>query len=157
MHTDRDQQTTRRPRLRAGAAPCQRPVCGRRAGVRFSSRLGYIGDVYEDIIDGVGKTIDAVGVAVIAVGLIYAIVVVFRRPATGPVDRYREFRQTVGRSILLGLELLVAGDIIRTVAVSPSFVSVGVLAIIVVIRTFLSFTLELELTGRWPWSKRPPT
>jgi uncharacterized membrane protein len=125
--------------------------------VRFSSRLGYIGDVYEDIIDGVGKTIDAVGVAVIAVGLIYAIVVVFRRPATGPVDRYREFRQTVGRSILLGLELLVAGDIIRTVAVSPSFVSVGVLAIIVVIRTFLSFTLELELTGRWPWSKRPPT
>jgi uncharacterized membrane protein len=113
--------------------------------------------MYEDIIDAVGKTIDAIGVAVIAAGLIYAVVVAVRRsPEPGTVDRYREFRQTVGRSILLGLELLVAGDIIRTVAVSPSFVSVGVLGIIVVIRTFLSFTLELELTGRWPWSKTPP-
>ena len=113
--------------------------------------------MYETIIEGVGKAVDAVGVGVIAVGLLYALVVVVREQ-TGdqPLDRYREFRQTVGRSILLGLELLVAGDIIRTVAVSPSFVSVGVLAIIVLIRTFLSFTLELELTGRWPWSKRPP-
>ncbi len=59
----------------------------------------------------------------------------------------------VDRSILLGLELLVAADIIRTVAVTPTFQSVGVLAIIVVIRTFLSFSLELEITGRWPWQK----
>ena len=112
--------------------------------------------MYENIIEGVGKAIDAVGVGVIAAGLLYAVAVVVREQRDMSVDRYREFRQTVGRSILLGLELLVAGDIIRTVAVSPSFVSVGVLAIIVLIRTFLSFTLELELTGRWPWSKQPP-
>ena len=59
----------------------------------------------------------------------------------------------LGRSILLGLELLVAADIIRTVAVTPTYESVGVLAIIVLIRTFLSFSLELEITGRWPWQK----
>jgi uncharacterized membrane protein len=114
--------------------------------------------VYGDIIEAVGKTIDALGVAVIAAGLVYGVAALVRgRSNRVPVDRYRDFRQTVGRSILLGLELLVAGDIIRTVAVSPSFVSVGILAIIVAIRTFLSFTLEVELTGRWPWSKRPPT
>jgi uncharacterized membrane protein len=56
---------------------------------------------------------------------------------------------------LLGLEFLVAADIIRTVAVTPTFRSVGVLAVIVVIRTFLSFSLELEITGRWPWQKKP--
>ena len=66
---------------------------------------------------------------------------------------YREYGQLLGRSILLGLELLVAADIIRTVAVTPTFTSVGVLAVIVVIRTFLSFSLELEITGRWPWQK----
>jgi len=68
---------------------------------------------------------------------------------------YRTVRRSIGRSILLGLELLVAGDIIRTVAVDPTFTSVGVLAVIVAIRTFLSFTLELEITGRWPWQGAP--
>lgn len=57
----------------------------------------------------------------------------------------------LGRSILLGLELLVAADIIRTVAVAPTYEGAGVLAIIVLIRTFLSFSLELEITDRWPW------
>ena len=74
-------------------------------------------------------------------------------PGTGKLNFYRSYRQLLGRSILLGLELLVAADIIRTVAVTPTFVSVGVLAIIVLIRTFLSFSLELEITGRWPWQK----
>jgi uncharacterized membrane protein len=112
--------------------------------------------VYEDIIEATGKTIDAVGVAVIVCGLLYAAVSLQRTTVSVAEDRYTRFRRRVGRSILLGLELLVAGDIIRTVAVSPSFVSVGILAVIVFIRTFLSFTLELEITGRWPWSKRPP-
>jgi uncharacterized membrane protein len=58
---------------------------------------------------------------------------------------------------LLGLELLVAADIIRTVAVTPTAGSVAVLAGIVLIRTFLSFSLELEITGRWPWQKQPAT
>jgi uncharacterized membrane protein len=66
---------------------------------------------------------------------------------------YGRFRRFLGRSILLGLELLVAADIIRTVAVTPTLESVGVLACIVLIRTFLSWSLELEITGRWPWQK----
>lgn len=66
---------------------------------------------------------------------------------------FREVRHRLGRGILLGLEFLVAADIIHTVAVELSFESVGVLAAILVIRTFLSFTLELELDGNWPWQK----
>ena len=76
-------------------------------------------------------------------------------PGAEKLSFYRSYRQLLGRSILLGLELLVAADIIRTVAVTPTFVSVGVLAVIVLIRTFLSFSLELEITGRWPWQKEP--
>jgi uncharacterized membrane protein len=70
---------------------------------------------------------------------------------------YRRFRQNVGRAILLGLELLVAADIIRTVAISPTLQSVAVLSGIVLVRTFLSFSLEVELTGRWPWQRGPET
>lgn len=66
---------------------------------------------------------------------------------------YKKVRQRLGRGILLGLEFLVAADIIHTVAVELTFRTVGVLAIIVLIRTFLSFTLDVELTGRWPWHK----
>jgi len=58
--------------------------------------------------------------------------------------------------ILLGLELLVAGDIVRTVAIAPTLTSVAILGGIVVIRTFLSFTMEAEITGYWPWQKPPP-
>jgi len=58
--------------------------------------------------------------------------------------------------ILLGLEILVAADIIRSVAMAPSFATVGVLAVIVVVRTLLSFSLEVELEGRWPWQRADP-
>lgn len=74
-----------------------------------------------------------------------------RLHGASPEPVYQELRLRLGRGILLGLELLVAADIIHTVAVELSFESVGVLAIIVLIRTFLSFALELELTGTWPW------
>jgi uncharacterized membrane protein len=67
---------------------------------------------------------------------------------------YRRFRQQLGQTILLGLELLVVGDIVRTVAAEPTFTSVAVLAIIVLIRTFLSVSLDVELTGRWPWRQQ---
>jgi uncharacterized membrane protein len=67
---------------------------------------------------------------------------------------YTRFRRVLGRAILLGLELLVAADIIKTVAVTPTLDSVAVLAVIVLIRTFLSWSLELEISGRWPWQKR---
>lgn len=108
-------------------------------------------------IEDVGTAVEVAGVVVIVVGVVAALVVFgvrIARPVPG-VDAYRRARRDIGRSILLGLELLVAGDIIRTVVVSPTFTSVGVLAIIVLIRTFLSFTLELEINGRWPWQQRP--
>jgi uncharacterized membrane protein len=108
--------------------------------------------LFGDIIEAIGKVIDAVGVAVIVIGAVAAAVLTAFRMREG--DAYRRFRQQLGRSILLGLELLVAADIIRTVAVTPTLESVGVLAGIVVIRTFLSWSLELEITGAWPWQKR---
>ncbi|QIB65754.1 DUF1622 domain-containing protein [Kineobactrum salinum] len=64
---------------------------------------------------------------------------------------FQELRQLLGRGILLGLEFLIASDIIYTVAVELTFETIGVLAIVVLIRTFLSFTLEVEMSGKWPW------
>jgi uncharacterized membrane protein len=110
------------------------------------------------VVETVGRVIDGVGVAVIVVGACAATVTALRRVRGGQPAAYRFFRRQLGRSILLGLELLVAADIIRTVAVTPTLSSVAVLGGIVVIRTFLSFSLELEITGRWPWQKndQPP-
>ncbi len=108
---------------------------------------------FYEVIETVGKTIDAVGVAVIAVGALISAAGAVPRLRRKTGDVYRVFRQQLGRSILLGLEFLVAADIIRTVAVTPDARSVAVLAGIVLIRTFLSFSLELEVTGYWPWQK----
>lgn len=108
----------------------------------------------ESIMDGVGRAVDAAGVLAIVIGAVVATLLAAMALLRSR-DRsiYTSYRERLGRSILLGLELLVAADIIRTVAVTPTFESVGVLALIVLIRTFLSFTLELEMTGRWPWQK----
>jgi uncharacterized membrane protein len=111
-------------------------------------------DSFKEAIETAGKAIDVLGVGTIVAGVVLATVHLGmrRRGAEGALRRYR---QDIGRAILLGLEFLVAADIVRTVAVSPTFTSAGVLAMIVLIRTFLSFTLELELSGRWPWQSRP--
>jgi uncharacterized membrane protein len=110
---------------------------------------------FEELAEGVGKAVDAAGIGAIVVGALIATVAFVAALRSSPVaEAYRSYRRGLGRAILLGLELLVAADIIRTVAIEPSFESVGVLAVIVVIRTFLSFTLELELSGRWPWDQR---
>src|SRR4051794_9893888 len=100
---------------------------------------------FQATIENVGKTVDAVGVGVIVGGVIVASVISMRDITARLPDTYPTFRRRLGRAILLGLELLVAADIIRTVAVTPTFRSAGVLAIIVAIRTFLSFSLEVEL------------
>src|SRR5690606_26358511 len=91
----------------------------------------------------------------IVIGAIVATIIAVRSllRRSGPV--YVPFRRSLGRSILLGLELLVAADIIKTVALTPTLESVAVLGGIVLIRTFLSFSLELEVSGRWPWQKAP--
>lgn len=110
---------------------------------------------FQGTIETVGKVIDSVGVAIIVAGAIIAVVIALRGLVAHEAQVYADFRRFLGRSILLGLELLVAADIIRTVAVTPTVRSVGVLGGIVLIRTFLSFSLELEITGRWPWEKAP--
>lgn len=106
---------------------------------------------FYEAIETVGKAIDGVGVAVIALGALISAAWAVTRLRDGNVDVYRTFRERLGRSILLGLEFLVAADIIRTVAVTPDAKSVAVLGGIVLIRTFLSFSLQLEVTGYWPW------
>ena len=108
---------------------------------------------FYEVIETVGKAIDGVGVAVIAIGALISAAGAVSRLRHKSGDVYRVFRQQLGRSILLGLEFLVAADIIRTVAVTPDARSVAVLAGIVLIRTFLSFSLDLEVTGYWPWQK----
>ncbi|MEO6570277.1 MAG: DUF1622 domain-containing protein [Ilumatobacteraceae bacterium] len=90
--------------------------------------------------------------AVIVIGIAAAVVSVTVTGAFA-AGSYRLVRQRVGKAILLGLELLVAADIIRTVAVTPTLRSAAVLALIVLIRTSLSFSLEVELEGRWPWHR----
>ena len=110
---------------------------------------------FKDTVEAVGTAVDVAGVVIIVVGALIATAVfgyrMLQRAELHPA--YRSYRQGLGRAILLGLELLVAGDIIRTVAIAPTFTSVGVLALIVLVRTFLSFSLEVELEGRWPWQK----
>jgi uncharacterized membrane protein len=106
------------------------------------------------VIEGIGTAIDAIGVAVIAGGAILAVFLTIGRNRQADGGAYEVFRRRLGRAILLGLEFLVAADIIRTVAVTPSGESVAVLGGIVLIRTFLSFSLQLEVTGAWPWQQR---
>jgi uncharacterized membrane protein len=109
---------------------------------------------FYDIVEKVGQTIDGAGVIVIIVGALIAFASSVSRLSRHEADVYRRFREILGRVILLGLELLVAGDIVRTVAAKPTLTSVAVLGAIVLIRTFLSLSLEVEITGRWPWQKR---
>ncbi len=77
--------------------------------------------------------------------------------AARPLAPTTTFRQNLGRAILLGLEFLIAGDIIRTVVVAPTLDNVLILGLIVIIRTFLSVALQLEIEGRWPWQGRVET
>ena len=99
--------------------------------------------------------IELIGVTIIGGGAIGTLALFLYRLVRreDPVQAVTSFRSSFGRAILLGLELLIAADIINTVAVRPTLVSVAVLAGIVAIRTFLSFSLEVEIEGTWPWQR----
>lgn len=107
---------------------------------------------FKSVMESLGELIDGAGVAVVVVGTAYALGCYLRR--WHEEEAYRLLRQQLAKAILLGLEFLIAGDIIRTVAVDPTLMNASVLAVIVLIRTFLSTTLQLEVEGRWPWQKR---
>lgn len=111
---------------------------------------------FQELIEFMGRAVDLAGVFAVVAGAIVATIHAAIGLARRREQVYERYRRFLGRSILLGLELLVAADIIRTVAITPTLTGVGVLAIIVAIRTFLSWSLELEITGRWPWQKTPP-
>jgi uncharacterized membrane protein len=103
------------------------------------------------------RLIELAGVAVIVAGVALSVLVCVaqllrRRPWPAA---YADLRSNLGRGILLGLELLVGADIIATITAPLTFESVGLLAAIVAIRTFLSFSLETEIEGRWPWRRGP--
>lgn len=108
-----------------------------------------------ELLDLITRTIEWCGIAIIVGGLIFGSVrfglSTLRRRADEP--RFRRYRADAGRGILLGLEFLVAADIISTVAIEPTLESLAVLAGIVAIRTFLSLSLEVEVSGRWPWQQ----
>jgi uncharacterized membrane protein len=109
-----------------------------------------------ELIPWVTKALEAAGIAAIAMGAVTATIMAVRRvlgwrELSGVM--YEDYRRHLSRGILLGLEFLVAADIIGTVAVEPTFRTVGVLAVIVLIRTFLSLTLEVEVSGVWPWRR----
>lgn len=110
-------------------------------------------EILSQIAHWITRGIVAAGILVIVAGAIIATFFFLRelKRQGGFSEAYHRYRGNLGRSILLGLEFLVAADIIGTVAVDPTFRSLGVLAIIVVVRTFLSFALEVEIDGHWPW------
>jgi len=108
---------------------------------------------YRELMGSIGTAVDAVGVFVIVIGAILATGRFLLLRHGKPSQSYRLFRQGLGRAILLGLEFLIAGDIIRTVVVAPTLENVLILGLIVLIRTFLSMNMQLEVEGRWPWQR----
>lgn len=107
---------------------------------------------FTEIISIAGYTIEAIGVLVVVVGSLLTSVTFIRSYRHLPEGvAYRTYRRQLGRSIILGLEFLIAGDIIRTVIVADTLENVAILAMIILMRTFLSVTLHLEVEGRWPW------
>lgn len=106
---------------------------------------------FKEVVELAGLVVDGAGVLIIVLGILVASAK-FAIPGIVKAGySYSSYRHDVGKAILLGLELLVASDIIRTVAISPTLDSVLILGLIVVIRTFLSMALEVELNGRLPW------
>lgn len=133
----------------AGNGQAEGPERGMAAGVP---------NAFYDIVAWVAVIIEGMGIGVIVLGILlgsyyFLLGVRQREDAT---TLYNKFREHLGRGILLGLEFLVAADIIGTVAIDPNFRNLAVLGLIVLIRTFLSFAIEAEIHGHWPWQAHHP-
>ena len=100
--------------------------------------------------------VEAMAVVIIVCGVLFATAsyLLYLTRRTAEADAYTQYKVRLGKSLLLGLEVLVAGDIIRTVALEPTLLNVGILGLLVVIRTVLSWSLMVEIEGRWPWQRR---
>jgi len=109
---------------------------------------------YPDVVSGVVKVIESVGGAIMVFGGFFAVARYAQQVGSHVSDSYRQLRANLGRVILLGLEVLIIADIIQTIVVDQSLQSVGGLGVIVLIRIVLSFSLEVEIDGAWPWNAR---
>lgn len=111
---------------------------------------------FDDLVETVVRGFEVGGVAILVVGSVVAAVwavVSYRR--VGRRRAYEEARRNIGRAILLGLEFLIIADIVMTITVDPTLESAAALGVIVLVRTFLSFSLEVELEGSLPWRRGP--
>lgn len=112
-------------------------------------------DIVKLYIGYIARVIEAIGVAAIVFGVVLALLrFIFTLQNIEPRN-YKFLRRELGKGILLGLEILVAGDIIATVVTEPTMEHVLILAVIVLIRTFLSLSIEVEIDGKFPWQKQP--
>ena len=111
------------------------------------------------VIEWAALGIEMLGALVIVVGVLRVAItrgtVRFLWNVDAP-EAYESYKHQIGRSLLLGLEFLVAGDVVRTVALEPTLSNVAVLGLLVLVRTFLAWTLAVEIEGRWPWQPKPP-
>jgi uncharacterized membrane protein len=111
-----------------------------------------------EAIELVSVAIEVLAIGIIVVGIVLGTARYWRRSLDRPPDpgAYGEYRSRMARSLLLGLEILVAADIIRTVALDATLQAVAALGLLVLVRTFLSWALVVEAEGRWPWQQRGP-
>jgi uncharacterized membrane protein len=115
--------------------------------------LFFRGEKMREVIEVVAEGIEVLAVVVIVGGIVYGIVRYFLHTRRKVGGAYKRFKDRIGNSLLLGLEFLVAADIIRTVALNPTLQSVMMLGVLVLIRTFLSWALIVEIEGTWPWHR----
>lgn len=110
---------------------------------------------YDELVGDVVRGVEALGAAIMVIGGVGSLVAAAVRTARQPgrAGTFEDLRRNLGRAILLGLEVLIIGDIVRTIIVDPTLESVAVLGLIVVIRIMLSFSLEIEMDGTTPWSR----
>jgi uncharacterized membrane protein len=115
-------------------------------------------EVIHKVIEWSALVIELLAVAVIVAAVLVLAVkrgtvrYIFKEHAPG---EYESYKHQLGKALLLGLELLVAADVVRTVALEPTLKNVALLGLLVLIRTFLSWSLTIEMEGRWPWQSRP--
>jgi len=110
---------------------------------------------YDNLINDIVKVVEATGAAIMIVGGFWALttyLITIVQAGQRQDSAYRQLRKRLGQSILLGLEVLIVGDIVRTIIVETTLKSVAVLGLIVLIRIVLSFALEVEIDGVWPWN-----
>ena len=129
-------------------------ICDRRAAAEGTKRTPKLDDI-RTYIDAIAKIVELIGVVTILFGILYSLVRYLYLLNKPRHFTFTQLRQALGKSILLGLEILIAADIMATIITEPTLRSVSILGLIVFIRTLLSLSLQVELEGRFPWQKKP--